>query len=142
MKDKQADFLRRAKSARQVATELFETDPKPDWVTFFQEIMGVDGTIRRLFPDPTEIESFHKTPEFQTIQKMLGQLRSQDLDPQHGVEATQMITPRLPKCLHRYLQAEVEELRKSGYKISLNGLAIVKLCVPVDVCMLPPPENH
>jgi hypothetical protein len=104
--------------------------------------MGVDGTIRQLFPDPTEIEQFHKTTEFRTIQKMLGQLRTLTLDPATTAEATQMITPRLPKCLHRYLQTEVEELRRAGCKISLNGLAIMKLCVPVDACMIPPPENH
>ena len=44
----------RRAEVRRVASELFRQNP--DWVTFFREILGVDGIVRRLFPTADEIE--------------------------------------------------------------------------------------
>ena len=36
-----------------VAAELFRQDP--DWVTFFREVLGVEGVVRRVFTSPAEL---------------------------------------------------------------------------------------
>ena len=135
-------FSDKAHHAQQIATELFHAKPQPDWVTFFREILGVDGAVRHLFPDPRDIEAFHKTGQYRAIQFMLGRLHTEELN-QQATEPTQMITPRLPKSLHAALLAEVEDLRKDGHpKMSLNQLVTLKLCAATLDHMLPPRETQ
>jgi hypothetical protein len=137
----QDTFTKRAKQARRVALELFRAKPKPDWVTFFREVLGVDGVVNRLFPQ-SEIQKFHATKQYHDIHQMLGRLRTESLNGDGAAkgEKTQMITPRLPASLHRSLVAEVQGLKKAGYKMSLNQLVIMKCCVPIDPLSLPPLE--
>ena len=40
----------RRQEAYRVAEALYRQDP--DWVTFFREILGIGGVVRRLFPRP------------------------------------------------------------------------------------------
>ena len=54
----QQEENREAKVYR-VAAELYRQDP--DWVTFFREVMGVEGIIRRVFPGPVDLARFEQT---------------------------------------------------------------------------------
>ena len=36
-----------------VASELYRQDP--DWVTFFREVLGVEGIVRRVFADAADL---------------------------------------------------------------------------------------
>ena len=136
-RNKKDDFTQRVKSSIRLASDLFQT--KPDWVIFFREILGVNGVTHRLFPDQTDVEKFHKTDEYRNIQQMLGQLRIEQTAA--FTEDTQMITPRLPKSLHRFLMHEVHSLQGAGQKMSLNQLVVAKLCVPYDACVFPKPDG-
>ena len=60
----------RRHTAQRIATEMFHQ--QPDWVTFFREVLGVDGLLRRLFPKPEELANFEKTEEYSEIQLMPG----------------------------------------------------------------------
>ena len=53
------------------ASQLYNSEP--DWVTFFREILGVDGIVRRHFTRLEDLTAFEKSPEFDQIQKMAGQ---------------------------------------------------------------------
>ena len=57
----------------QTARQLFESEP--DWVTFFREILGVDGIVRRQFTRLEDLTAFEKSQEFDQIQKWLVKLR-------------------------------------------------------------------
>jgi len=59
----------------QSARQLFESEP--DWVTFFREILGVDGVVRRQFTRLEDLTAFEKSSEFEQIQKWLVKLREQ-----------------------------------------------------------------
>ena len=56
---------------------LFESEP--DWVTFFREILGVDGVVRRQFTRLEDLTAFEKSPEFEQIQKWLNSPEYQEL---------------------------------------------------------------
>ena len=114
------------------ATELFEKSP--DWVTFFREILGVDGIVRKLYPTTEALAQFEQTAQFNEIQQMLAKLRSgsrsADKDPK---EPTRVITVRLPKSLHETLRAEAHD-----HHTSMNQLCISKLLQMVDDDLIPP----
>ena len=44
-----------------MADELFQR--KPDWVTFYREVMGIEGIIRRAYPNQPELLQFETTKE-------------------------------------------------------------------------------
>jgi len=48
--------LDRQDAADRIATEMFEQ--QPDWVTFFREVLGVEGLVRKLFASPAELAAF------------------------------------------------------------------------------------
>ena len=54
----QQEENREAKVYR-VAAELYRQDP--DWVTFFREVLGVEGIIRQVFTSPLELGRFEQT---------------------------------------------------------------------------------
>ena len=54
----QQEENREAKVYR-VASELYRQDP--DWVTFFREVLGVEGIIRRVFPSATDLARFERS---------------------------------------------------------------------------------
>jgi predicted HicB family RNase H-like nuclease len=117
--------------AIQAATELF--DRKPDWVTFYREIMGVDGIVRKLYPTADALANFEQTEEFTKIQQMLARLRSgTKADDKDSKEPTRVITVRLPKSLHDTLKAEAH-----NHHTSMNQLCIAKLLQMVDDELIP-----
>jgi predicted HicB family RNase H-like nuclease len=114
-----------------VATQLFHQ--KPDWVTFFREVLGLGGVARRLFPSPEQMAELERSDEYQEIQQMLARLRTQSApQPDDSTEPTRVITVRLPKSLHESLRTEAHERRTS-----MNKLCISKLLQMVDNQLVP-----
>ena len=60
-----------------IASERFEQSP--DWVCFFREVLGVDGIVRRMHPDPmalAEFEQYRKlTGEDKPVSSWIAELR-------------------------------------------------------------------
>src|SRR5205823_12714480 len=115
----------RKHTAQRIAAEMFHQ--QPDWVTFFREVLGVDGLLRRLFPKPEELANFEKSDEYSEIQLMLGKLRERSGAAADGKEPTRVITVRLPKSLHEALKTEAHDR-----KTSMNQLCISKLLQVID----------
>jgi predicted HicB family RNase H-like nuclease len=112
-------------TAQRVASEMFQQ--QPDWITFFREVLGVDGLVRKLFASPEELADFEKTEEYTEIQAMLARLRERSGANADGREPTRVITVRLPKSLHESLRAEAHDR-----KTSMNQLCISKLLQVID----------
>lgn len=114
-----------------IADEIFRQ--RPSWVTFFREVLGVDGIVRQVYSSPETLSHFEQTPEYQRIQQMLAKLRENDADLPGGPrEPTRVITVRLPKSLHESLRAEAHERHTS-----MNKLCISKLLQVVDGELVP-----
>jgi len=114
----------------QSARQLYEQEP--DWVTFFREVLGVDGFVRQAFPSLEELTSFEKSPEYEQIQKWLVKLREQRTASDGESEPTRVITVRLPKSMHEYLRTEAHDLRTS-----MNKLCISKLLQVIEQDLVP-----
>src|SRR6187431_2170481 len=114
----------------QSARQLFESEP--DWVTFFREILGVDGVVRRQFTRLEDLTAFEKSPEFEQIQKWVVKLREQKNATDTESEPTRVITVRLPKSMHEYLRTEAHDLRTS-----MNKLCISKLLQVIEQDLIP-----
>jgi predicted HicB family RNase H-like nuclease len=113
------------------ANELFSREP--DWVTFFREILGVDGIVRRLYRESAELALFEQTDEYKNIQQMLAKLREKNGEPAGSPkEPTRVITVRMPKSLHESLKTEAHEMHTS-----MNKLCISKLLQVVDDELVP-----
>jgi predicted HicB family RNase H-like nuclease len=56
------------------AQELFDKDP--DWVTFFREVLGLGGIVRRTFATPDQMAEFEHSDACREIQRMLTRLRA------------------------------------------------------------------
>ena len=112
-------------TAQRVAAEMYQQ--QPDWITFFREVLGVDGIIRKLFSSAEELAAFEKTEEYAEIQQMLARLRERSGANADGKEPTRVITVRLPKSLHESLRAEAHDR-----KTSMNQLCISKLLQVID----------
>jgi len=115
----------RRKLALNIAARMFAH--QPPWISFFRELLGVGGQIRKLFPTPAEFAEFEKTPEYAEILAMLTQLRKRGEPQKDEEEPTRVITVRLPKSLHESLRAEAHERN-----ISMNKLCISKLLRAID----------
>ena len=115
-------------TAQRIAADLFQR--QPDWITFFREVLGVDGLLRKLFPTPEEMADFEKTGQYAEIQAMLAKLRERTGAQADGREPTRVITVRLPKSLHESLRAEAHDR-----KTSMNQLCISKLLQVIDAEM-------
>jgi len=113
-----------------VASELYRQDP--DWVTFFREVLGVEGVVRRVFTTPIDLAQFEQTREYSEIQQMVAKLRERASEPVDVREPTRVITVRLPKSLHESLRTEAHER-----KTSMNKLCISKLLQIVDEGLIP-----
>ncbi len=120
----------RKHEAFRVATELYRQDP--DWVTFFREVMGVDGVVRRLFPTTGDMANFEQTQQYAEIQQMVAKLRERSVAQSDGREPTRVITVRLPKSLHESLRAEAHQRRTS-----MNQLCISKLLQVIAEGLIP-----
>ena len=115
----------RKHTAQRIANEMFHQ--QPDWITFFREVLGVDGLLRKLFASPEELAAFEKTPEYAEIQLLLARLRERTGAAADGKEPTRVITVRLPKSLHEALKTEAHDR-----KTSMNQLCISKLLQVID----------
>ena len=114
-----------------VADEIYQQ--RPSWVTFFREVLGVDGIVRQAYSTPEALAHFEQTPEYQKIQQMLAKLRENDSDLPGGPrEPTRVITVRLPKSLHESLRAEAHDRRTS-----MNKLCISKLLQVIEEGLVP-----
>ena len=120
----------RKHTAQRIANEMFHQ--QPDWITFFREVLGVDGLLRKLFPTPEELATFEKTEEYAEIQQMLARLRERTAAAADGKEPTRVITVRLPKSLHESLRAEAHDR-----KTSMNQLCISKLLMVIESELMP-----
>ncbi len=116
-----------ADQVRRIASELFNQQPKPDWVTFFRAIFGVDGIMRRLFQSRAALSRFQHAPEHAELMRMLSDLRAieDESAADSNAEPTRVITVRLPKSLHESLRTEAHD-----EETSMNQLCITKLLRP------------
>jgi predicted HicB family RNase H-like nuclease len=119
------DKLEQIKTA---AENLFATGP--EWVTFYREVMGLQGLIRRVFPNNEAMDEFEQTETYREIQRMVAELRKRPIATKPGDE--KVITVRIPKCMHDALRIEAYELRTS-----MNKLCISKLLQAIDVANVP-----
>ena len=119
----------KASEVQRIARALFHQSP--DWVTFFREMLGVNGVVKSIFSDPKSLAGFETTDEYLEIQQMVAQLRARapELRPD---EPTRVITVRLPQSLHRSLTKEAHSLHTS-----VNKLCISKLLQVVDEELIP-----
>ena len=115
----------RLQTATRIADKMFQQ--QPDWITFFREVLGVDGLVRKLFTTPEELAEFEKTAQYAEIQAMVARLREKSGAGAEGKEPTRVITVRLPKSLHESLRAEAHDR-----KTSMNQLCISKLLQVID----------
>jgi predicted HicB family RNase H-like nuclease len=102
-----------------------------DWITFFREVLGTEGIVRRMFPTAEELAAFEKTDEYEAIQQMLTKLRERSGDTAEN-EPTRVITVRLPKSLHESLKSEAHM-----HQTSMNQLCISKLLQLIDKGLVP-----
>lgn len=109
----------------EAARTLFETSP--DWVTFFREVLGTEGLVRKSFSDAESLGRFEKSERYREIQQLLARLRARRDNGSEGTEPTRVITVRLPQSVHELLQAEAHEQRTS-----MNKLCISKLVRMID----------
>lgn len=115
----------------QSAEELFAQDP--DWVMFFQRILGLGGLIRQTYATPESLAEFERSDAYARIQQMLGKLRERQADAPYPRDDTRVITVRLPKSLHDALREESYE-----YRTSINKLCISKLLQFIARELVPP----
>jgi len=98
-----------------------------DWVTFFREVLGVEGVVRRNFATRQDLADFEQTDAYSEIQQMLRNLRQRSTTAGDQAEPTRVITVRLPRSLHEALRTEAHE-----HKTSMNKLCISKLLQFID----------
>ena len=127
-------MLTQSQEKYQEVLEVAETlyRQSPDWVTFFREVLGVEGTVRKEFPTFDELTAFEQSPQFDKIQKLLVRLREKRSSVDVETEPTRVITVRLPKSMHEYLRTEAHDLRTS-----MNKLCISKLLQVIGEDMIP-----
>ena len=116
-----------------IAHELFSQSP--DWVTFFREVLGLEGVVKKAYPQQEELTRFEQSQEYAEIQTMLAKLRVRSTTVNtvdNDLEPTRVITVRLPASLHESLRAEAHERHTS-----MNKLCITKLLQMVDGQLVP-----
>ena len=103
------------------ATALF--DSKPDWATFYREVLGVKGIVRRLYRSRESLDAFKRTDAYNNILLMLHKLR-ENMDAKVNTvdEPTSVITARIPKSLHEALRDEAHDQRTSMNKPCISKL--------------------
>ncbi len=121
---------RKEEEIQRLAQSLFSRDP--DWVTFYREILGLHGLVRRSYPTRELLSEFEQTEAYLEIQQMLTRLRRQGPPTDNEEEPTRVITVRLPKSLHEALRVEAHE-----HHTSMNKLCISKLLQFIDGQMIP-----
>ncbi len=112
------------------ARQLYQQDP--DWVTYFRELLGVEGLVRQTFPSLEELISFEQSAEYDQIQQWIVQLRGKRTAADAESEPTRVITVRLPRSMHEYLKTEAHDLHTS-----MNKLCISKLLQVIEQDKIP-----
>jgi len=123
----------KGQDALRFAMELYQQTP--DWITFFRELLGVDGEINKLFTTREELEEFKKTEEYSEIQQMVARLRVASSESKDdSKEPTRVITVRMPQSLHESLRAEAHDRQTSMNKLCISKLlqVISEQLVPND----------
>ena len=110
----------RAEQVLSVAKKLFNT--KPDWLTFFRDVLGLGGEIRTVFKTPFELWEFEMSSQYVAIESMLAELLKAGPPVSTYRDQQRVITVRLPASMHSYLQAEAH-LNQT----SMNHLCVAKL---------------
>jgi predicted HicB family RNase H-like nuclease len=123
------DIQTKAKTVLGMAEVFFNR--KPDWVTFFKEVVGVNGVVHSSFSEPEALAAFKLTEEYAAIEQMLTRLREQ-VEEYPPKEAIRVITVRLPQSLHDSLTAEAKK-----YDTSVNKLCLSKLMRIIDRELIP-----
>lgn len=115
-----------------IAGELYSA--APDWVTFFREVLGVDGVVRKMFTTAQEMADFEQSTEYAEIQQMLAKLREKSAADESDREPTRVITVRMPKSLHESLRHEAHNRRTSMNKLCISKLlqVISEELIPID----------
>jgi hypothetical protein len=128
--DGELPLAQRGREALRLAQEAFTKTS--NWVVFYREMLGSDGVVRRLFPEPSQMRSFEASSEFAELQEMIAAMRSQDSSKGDATEPERMITIRLPKSLHDALRIEADEMN-----LSINKLCISKLLQRIEGRFIP-----
>ena len=131
----QTSDMEKYREVLRVAEELYNQDP--DWVTFFREVMGIDGVVRTACPSLAALGQFARSEEFEQIQKMLVKLREKRTATDTENEPTRVITVRLPKSMHEYLRTEAHDMRTS-----MNKLCISKLLLAIGEEFIPSERSN
>ncbi len=103
-----------------------------DWVTFFREVLGLHGIVRRNYPTPEALADFERTETYAEILQMLTRLRERAASSEDPQEPIRVITVRLPKSVHEALRVEAHERHTS-----MNKLCISKLVQFIDAELIP-----
>jgi predicted HicB family RNase H-like nuclease len=131
-----------------IAEELYAKSP--DWVTYYRELLGVDGLVRQTFLTQGQLENFEQSQAYREIHHLLTKLREKKYqkkdkskegqDEEKAVappteednEEIQVITVRIPKSIHETLIEEAHQCRAS-----VNQLCISKLIQFIDSQLVP-----
>ena len=112
-----------------IAEDLYRASPP--WATFFREIFGRSGIVRRRLPTPRRRADFEQSAAYAEIQQMLRKLREREVAPSDQ-GPTRVITIRLPASMHAALRDEAH-----AYETSMNKLCISKLLQIIDDSLVP-----
>ena len=129
-----------------IAEDLYSKNP--DWVTFYREVLGVDGIVRQTFLTRTQLEEFEHSDAYREIHYLLTKLREKKFSKrdknkeekgtpdaekfEEDGEEIQVITVRIPRSIHETLTEEAYQCRAS-----VNQLCISKLVQFIDSEMVP-----
>ncbi|MEM9826273.1 MAG: toxin-antitoxin system HicB family antitoxin [Planctomycetota bacterium] len=129
------DYEQREAEVLRVAEEVFVATGH--WVVFLRTLLGTEGVVAHLFPNPEDRQRFNQSEAHSELQEMVAAIRSSDRTKPTCVEPARMITLRIPVTLHEILTAEAEE---SG--LSINQIAIGKLIQPSENRHVPEPQGQ
>jgi predicted HicB family RNase H-like nuclease len=119
----------KAREVSEVAHAFYEHCT--DWVTFYREMLGVNGVVRKAFTNDVELRAFEQTEESWLIQRWLTELRERSGD-YDGKETIRVVTVRMPQSVHESLKREAEDRGTS-----MNKLAVSKLMQGIDGGLVP-----
>jgi predicted HicB family RNase H-like nuclease len=110
----------KAREVSEVAHAFYEHCT--DWVTFYREMLGVNGVVRKAFTTGDELRCLRADRRIQLIQKMAGRAARRSATTGDGKETMRVITVRMPQSVHESLKREAEERGTS-----MNKLAVIEI---------------
>lgn len=113
------------------AYEMFTQPLQPNWVTFFRDVLGQTGMVRKAFPTPEKLAEFEKTETYSDILGMLTKLRERQAGSS-CCEPIKVVTVRLPRSVHEVIRLEAHEKNTS-----MNKLCISKLMQSINAEFVP-----